>query len=294
MKIADTYIIGCGAVGSAIGARICKLGAVYFYGREGNRAHNFSLQSDHQVKKFEFPQRLTDPTAPGLVILAIKAYELESAVEMHLPKFMPESRVLVLSNGYLENIIGKLVNKFPQMWWYRGVCLFGVAQPEPLRFQIHTKHPIIKYGPVKSEEDGVSLHPAELFERSENIMRDIQLKWFANTVVNTLCAAYKLPRNGDVLNYEIELEKLSKESYALLSEIYTFSPDFSFDEAQRYLIRIIQTTMANENSMSSDLRKTILTEKEFLSGLAETRSGYPFLKALNRQILAHEVKAKLE
>ena len=105
MKIA---IVGCGAIGGYVGAKLALAGeAVTFLARgatlEALRAHGLSLQltdgTTQVVRDVTATSDYAGAGAQDLVILAVKAHQLESVARQVAELFGPDTVVVTMQNG---------------------------------------------------------------------------------------------------------------------------------------------------------------------------------------------------
>ena len=103
-------------------------------------------------------------------------------------------------------------------------------------------------------------------------------------MINSHCAAYRLPRNGLLLDYEDELSTVFEEAYDLGEDIYG-----GFDKPRSNLFTqlkdLILATSMNQNSMQRDIEMRRKTEAEYFTGLATGRDGFLNLKKLHGYLI---------
>ncbi len=286
MKDFATHVIGDGAVGTTVAISLSMVGTVYLHGRTGPVSGNLVLLNQDQTltAKFELPP--STPDSKGLFIFAVKAFDLEKSVAQYLPLMAAGSTMLVLCNGYIDPEIKKLSSLYSKFHWHRGVVVFGASKQSEDVCRLHTVQPKV-YFALGEYEHMLSCHlqSSSLFSRSENILRDIQMKLFANLVMNTLTAAYNLTTNEEVWLHQNELQLLMEESFDLLGVLYPADVRATKAEFQAYLKAVLTLTKGNTNSMVVDLRSKRPMELDYLSGIVSNLTGYSMLKKLHGQIL---------
>lgn len=289
MKDFVTHVIGDGAVGTTVAISFAASNCVHLYGRKGPISGSRTLINQEKKSSAHFKAPIDDAPCRGLFIFAVKAYALETAVVQHLPRMASGSTVLVLCNGHIDPVMTTLANAHRQFHWHRGVVVFGATKESADIFKLHTAKPKIFFKLSKDEvEANLILQTSTLFVQSEDMLREIQLKLFANLVMNTLTAAYDLPTNAAVSSHQTEFDVLVDESFDLLEVLYPANVHGTKSEFQDYLKSVLALTKSNTNSMVVDLRSKRQTEIEYLSGIVSHLPGYSMLKKLHGQILASQ------
>jgi 2-dehydropantoate 2-reductase len=283
-------IWGAGAVGHMLAyllSHYCQV-RLQMVGRQGPQSLASELFWGDLSAQLNIPK--IDPLEPELVLVALKAYDLYEALAKHLPTLQPGTVVVLLSNGYIEPVIAPLRNQYPDLIWRKGIVTKGIKLDGQGRFRMGPEGHVIWGGKTAATPvetycfDQLASYGWSWSSSACDLRRS---KWFFNSVLNTLCAVYRLPRNGDALDlFEADLEALAKEAYALGQELWP-DWDFSWDFLWWELRRLIQMTAENENSMARDFRLGRRTEAESLSGclsLSARADSYPLLQDFHRKI----------
>jgi 2-dehydropantoate 2-reductase len=126
--------------------------------------------------------------------------------------------------------------------------------------------------------------PSGVFHWSNDALAAVRRKWLFNTVINSLCAVHRLPRNGDLLARREDLQSLFAEAFALGETVWGPWGTPS-DTLYEHMLDLIEETAENENSMVRDLREGRRTESDALAGLALIRTGFDGLTRLHRTIV---------
>lgn len=300
--MANVLIIGPGALGAAIGAALQLKGyCVAYHGRNGPQAIGFDLDHGQQlglmergVQSYQFPAPDAEFYADvQLLLVAVKAYDLEQAL-VTCRGLSPSAPLVALGNGAVEDIILSEAAQQPERIWRLGVTTIGIsqlqAQSNRRTYAMRSTAGVIGFGPFLGRSLQPTLIEASLTQEQvlwhwlPAAVAAHRRKWLFNTVINSLCAVHRLPRNGDLFMHLEELTAVFNDAVKLGEERWgnwLESPD-SMHEA---LLNLIRSTSENENSMARDLRLGLRTETDFLAGLARSaRSSFPRLLALHEAI----------
>lgn len=292
-------IVGAGAIGAGIAARLQLLGfSSLIMGRKG--PSNMPVRFSGWNSQFLFETKKLDEIdlkAISLVFFATKAFDLEGAVRRIVKYLPPECSIIPISNGYTEPQIKGVSKEIPGRLWRNGFCSFASSQTSESSYELRSTKGGVVFGPlgVKSmearqhpspiEQDFLNRDGGEFFTWADPVAPSQHLKWFYNTVINTVCASYKLSNNGQALEKIPLMRELSSEAFKLGIEIWG---QWSVTEEKIFenLIALITSSAANENSMARDVRLQKRTESEWLAGIAKGRSSYPLLNQYHNQIMS--------
>lgn len=290
MKDASVAIIGAGAVGQMLAYFLRSVGVprVVCYGRQGPVALSRRVLFLDQTTTLS-----SDLTAPPhqLWLFATKAYDLVPALEQWLPKISVETPLSILSNGFIEPELSGIRARFPRHELRKGVVSRGVRILADGTLALSPKGEIRWGGPNGVQDFERSLMQAlasQGFVWDPEVCRARKEKWFCNTVLNTLCGAYRLERNADA-EEQSEYSALCHEVHELGCE---FWPEWKGQEEnlRKKLAALIAATADNENSMAVDMRLGRKTEAAFLSGhvlrFGEAARRFPYLSHLHAQLLS--------
>lgn len=292
-------IVGAGAIGAGIAARLQLLGYhPIMMGRKGPidlpvRFSGWNTQFLFETKKLDE----IELSGVALAIFATKAFDLEGAIR-RIAKYLPsQCAVVPVSNGYTEPQIKNVSKEIPGKLWRNGFCSFAVSQTSDASYELRSKKGGVVFGPLSPkgseaspglsslEQDLLKRDGGEFFTWVDPVAPAQHLKWFYNTVINTVCACYKLSSNGQALDKIPLMRDLSSEAYRLGAEIW--GPWATTEEKIfENLIALITSSAANENSMAKDVRLQKRTESEWLAGLANGRPSYPLLNQHHNQIIS--------
>ena len=213
MKI---LVLGAGAIGGYFGARLAQAGAdIAFLVRERRaaqlREHGLVVRSPHgdftQAARPVLASELREPY--DLVLLACKAYDLDTAMASIAPALGPSSHVLPLLNGVAH--IATLQQAFGAQRVLAGSCGIPVTlTPQGEIVQLTPLHRIV-FGRLPESSDGAQGKLEELFALFRKTPVDAVLAsdmwqelWEKFVVLTTLAAMTCLMRAtvGDILEAE--------------------------------------------------------------------------------------------
>ncbi len=166
MKVA---VVGCGAVGSYYGARLC---------RAGHEVH-FLLRSDYEVVKKEGvqvrssagdfrarPQCAITPEEIGasdVVLIALKTTANAQFVELLPPLVSPQTAVVTLQNGLGNEV--QLARFFPEEQILGGLCFVCLNRTAPGVIE-HLAHGLIVLGEFDRRPESRTHEIAAAFENA--------------------------------------------------------------------------------------------------------------------------------
>ena len=138
MKKKSILIMGAGAVGGTFGSLLAKVktNTVFFIARgkhlEAIKRNGLSVQS--RKENFTIKVNVSDnpnniKSKPDLILLTVKSFDTDSAIEQLKPVVFKKTQILSLQNG-LENY-PKLVNAFGDERVVRGVCGMNAEVLQP-------------------------------------------------------------------------------------------------------------------------------------------------------------------
>ncbi|RZA23204.1 MAG: hypothetical protein EOP10_13405 [Proteobacteria bacterium] len=287
-------LIGAGALGKALSYSLTQVTGydVRLHARSGFIQEPFDVL-DHGVSKTVQVKGDASGDSP-IYIFTTKAYDLSSALEEWLPRIPTTARIVLLSNGYIEPLLFPLRKKFPNHRLTKGVVTRGARFLPTGQLQLSDQGHI-SWG----DEQGARDFETQIFAQRAELKWDAgscearKDKWYCNTVLNTLCGAYRLVKNGLALEHP-EFEALSKEVFALSGELWPErSTSFTRERLHTLAKNLINATSGNENSMAVDVRLGRRTEIDVLSGVAKTCANYelkfPLLMKMHKQIESSKI-----
>jgi len=282
-------IVGTGNMAAAVGWNLAKLGIeFYFIDRSGPCKHSFIFNDDGQSFSIhaEVPDNLS---RTELLFFCVKSYDLASSFD-HLGMFFHPIVAVSLANGAVQQIVAKGQEVFSRHIFRPGFSTIAVSEENRNNFTLCSRKGEIQFGPLNPGDKETAFElklttPGSCFTWNEKIQLYQRRKWLFNTVINTLAAAKKLPRNGELLGDIPLLSGVFDEAFSLGKDRWG---EWSFSRNDLYvaMIKLIEDTADNENSMVADLRFEKQTESFYLAGLAlnEDCKKYPLLNSLHSLI----------
>ena len=282
-------IVGTGSTASGLGWALNNLGIpFYFIGRSGPTLHAFSFNEDGKSHRIEAkaPKNLA---STAIVFFCVKSYDLTESFQ-HLALFSQQVIAVSLANGAVNELIESGSKSFPRHLFRPGFSTVAVNRNEQSEFTLRSSKGEFQFGPLsfgnpETDIEKMLTNGGAPFVWNSRIMLYQRRKWLFNTVINSLTAARKLPRNGDLLTDQPMLSAVFAEAHQLGEELWGA---WGFDRTDLYssMLTLIKDTEANENSMAADVRLGRKTESAFLAGLAHTqeKSKYPLLRSLHAKL----------
>lgn len=295
MNAGHCAIIGKGSVAAATGWMLQSRGLpFYFVGRSGPQrwAYEFEVRGQSSSVSALPPP---DLSVTSLVLVCTKAYDLADAFT-HLVLFSGAVTVLPFANGATSELVASAAQLFPRHLFRTGFATLGVSKIGPEKFVLRSTGGSFCFGPATDGGPGLTEDEARLiegesvnsggptFQWSVDVRTLQRRKWLFNTVINTLTAARMLTKNGDLLADLPSLAAVFSEAFSLGEDLWGPWSEHRSDLYEK-MLRLIQDTQENENSMAADVRCARPTESDFLAGLCARDPGrYPLLTDLHAKI----------
>lgn len=211
-----------------------------------------------------------------LVFFCVKSYQLEAAIHENLPLIAPETPVISLSNGWVEPLL------FPQ--FRLGIATVAFTRTPDGGVIRKDKSGKVIWGPLTkgtkpTQVERILFEKLPLFSWTDEPRSLHRQKWLFNTSLNCSLAKLGLNRNGEILSHLSTLSQFFAEAFALGELKWGKWPNEKLTYWEE-LLRLIQDTAENQNSMAADIAKNRKTEIDYLAGLAKPYSGFPNLKQI--------------
>jgi ketopantoate reductase len=232
-----------------------------------------------------------------LTFVAVKAYDLGPALGAAAlaPVAAP---VVAVGNGSVEDIVRAHAERQPERDFRLGTATIGISLlaggAQSKSYGVRSTAGVVAFGPFLGPRreatscEASLTHGDPIFHWEPAALHAHRRKWLYNTVINSLCAAHQLPRNGELLRRRPELDDVFAEAHALGRARWGEWAE-SREALYGGLIQLIGHTSQNENSMARDVRVGLPTESDYLAGLAAGDPAYPRLNGLHACIKAlHE------
>ncbi len=280
-------VAGPGAMGSVLGAFLTESFNVFFLGRRGAIQHSAKIDLGNGLRDFNFAKANDQELSRcSTIIFPTKAYDLQRALEDHLPRLADGTTFITLANGFVEPILKKTSEAFPSLKMRLGYCNFGVSTDSGNYFFRSKGTGRMFWGPIGTDQLSSSemvLNKNHYCEWCEDIVISARSKWLFNTVLNGITAAHALGTNGEVLARKPALKALFEEAWDLSFDLFG-GIDAEKHEVWMGLLSLINDTSENENSMARDVRLGKRTESDYLAGLATAFGDkYPGLVHIHKR-----------
>ncbi|MBM4252661.1 MAG: hypothetical protein FJ146_11870 [Deltaproteobacteria bacterium] len=290
-------IIGDGAVGTGVASLLAGLGlAPRFIGRSGPVAVDAVVQgygTDDATWQGHVPAATAaDVATASLAVVTVKAFDVAQALR-ECRALPAGAAVWPLGNGAIYEALSLEIERRPDLVWRLGYCTFGISVTAPRHYAWRSRTGEFAVGPShQSAPSKSALTPVEamIFARAprqfkwhSQIAWLHRRKWLFNTVINSMTATRQLAHNGDLLADLPSLVAVFHETWLLGGQLWGAWP-LAREDVYHALLKLIEATAANENSMARDRRLGRPTETDFLAGLAHDERAYPLLTAMHRTL----------
>ncbi|GAB1149332.1 ketopantoate reductase family protein [Shewanella sp. JL219SE-S6] len=226
-----------------------------------------------------------------LLLVTVKAYQVEAALEPLLPKLHPDCRILLLHNGLgpHQSLAAKLNGRPLSL----GTTSQGALKLSSNHIR-QTGSGLTQIGdligaPMPEAMKTVLLNAIPGSQWSDTILEALWQKLAVNAVINPLTAIHRV-NNGALAAPEFEgticaildelLQVAKQESIAL-----------TFDTLHTRVKEVIRLTAANYSSMYQDLKHGRKTEIDYINGYLQQRAEqYGLTLPINSELLA-QIKA---
>lgn len=243
-------VIGMGAVGTVYGKRLYDTyGDGFAVIANGKRAEKLKSKGAVLNNQLFFPRILTKDSSQlmDLLIVGVKNYQLEEAIEDMRPFIGPKTVILPLLNGVTAH--DRLAEAFPEASVFYGLCVQIDAERRPDGV-VNTNDGLIQMGYAQnvplckevSETWDILKNASIETQVCPDMMRAIWKKWMLNVGVNQVSAVTRAPygkitnlKSNHILFHEamMEVVALAKAAHVDLTEqdaldfeamLNTFSP----------------------------------------------------------------------
>lgn len=295
MTSAHFAVVGQGSVAAAAGWVLQGAGeGFYSFGRRGLTLWTYQFDASGTSKNVSALLPASDAyvlSSVRTVLVCVKAYDLLTAFD-HLSLFPESVTVLPFVNGYVDDILECAKQRFPKHVFRQAVATVGISRTSA-GFSLRSRGGRYQFGSLAGEEAPATeceLHLCSLRQGADVAptfawRNDVQLlvrrKWLFNTVINSLTAVRRFARNGDLLSDLPTLAAVFAEAWDLCTGLWG---EFPAARSQVYadMLRLIEDTANNENSMATDVRLGRKTENAYLAGLSAKFPGnFPLLEAMS-------------
>lgn len=273
MKI---LVFGAGALGGFVGGVLSQKYDVTLFGREKKMLpiQNSGLRITGVTDIVAHPKVAFDPNDLkggdfDLIILAVKSYDTDSAMEIIKNILSQNTSVLSLQNGLDNEVkISKSIGKHRTLG---GVTSHGLTFMEPG----HVHHAGVgetKIGEMDGSESERIIEIADALSSvgietkvSQEIKKEIWVKGIVNAGINPLTALTRL-KNGYLLKIP-SLEKLLESTCTECIEVAKVDgKDLSVSDTIEMTKNVAKLTAENRSSMLQDIERGRKTEIDSING----------------------------
>jgi len=271
----NIVVFGAGAIGSLFGALLSQRHKVALTGRKPHvmaiQQHGLCIQGKTRMTVTLPAVESVDqlPFEPDLIMLTVKAYDTQTAME-DLQKILTEQMiVLSLQNGLgnLEHI--ETVVKKPQI--IAGITTHGAVFNQP-GVITHTGKGKTILGPLSHKSRELANVLVSMFNEvaigtslSSDIQKDLWMKSIINSSINSLTAIFRRP-NGYLLKNPLLtrfVEKICAESTAIAQAC---GIEVTYQQMIAATKEVITQTSDNYSSMYQSLQRGQPTEIDSING----------------------------
>ncbi|EKT4489564.1 ketopantoate reductase family protein [Shewanella algae] len=295
-------ILGVGAIGQLLAQQLAAAGLEPWLLPRANTP-SLAEQGEEQVYTLELGDQslqtsflcLAQDSSKlkqlDLLLVTVKAYQVEAALEPLLPKLHPDCRILLLHNGLgpHQSLAAKLNGRPLSL----GTTSQGALKLSSNHIR-QTGSGLTQIGdligaPMPEVMKTVLLNAIPGSQWSDTILEALWQKLAVNAVINPLTAIHRV-NNGALAAPEFEgticaildelLQVAKQESIAL-----------TFDTLHTRVKEVIRLTAANYSSMYQDLKHGRKTEIDYINGYLQQRAEqYGLTLPINSELVA-QIKA---
>ncbi len=273
-------VIGAGAIGSLFGYLLARAGhAVVLVGRpaqvEALRQGGIRVEGlEEGTVSVDAVPEVPSGSSPDLVLLAVKAGDVRAAAHALARSVRGPVPVVALQNGVgieAELAQGLVEGGWaePDRWIVRAVNSYGATWLGPGRVRYAGAGELL----LSSEggPDTAAGRAADTFRsaglevrRVPEIRREVWRKLLVNAAINPVTADH------GVVNGALRMDPLRGQALRLLREAQIVARaegyEFSDEEAEAELWRVVRATAQNRSSMLQDIERGRPTEVAWISG----------------------------
>lgn len=298
----NIVIFGVGAMGCLFGSYLSPLAPVTLFGdwveqietirRTGlNIAH---IDGSHSHHALQATDNLDDVPAADIVLLLVKSYQTDEAVEQIATILKPDGLAITLQNG-LGNF-EKLAQTVGQERAGLGVTTQGATVLGAGRLRHAGDGPThLAAGPEQIDK---ITQLAALFNRAglethvvEQVDSLVWGKLAINTGINPLTALLEVP-NGLLVDYEALRQVMSAAANETVAVAAAMNIQLPFDDATQRTIEVCRATAGNYSSMLQDVQRDAPTEIEAICGAVVRWGQKTGVSTPVNEVLLQLVKAK--
>ncbi|MDA7085287.1 putative 2-dehydropantoate 2-reductase [Pseudomonas sp. SA3-5] len=296
------HVLGAGSLGCLWAARLARAGVpVQLILRDSarldayQRAGGLTLVEQGQARHYPVPgQTAADPAPIQRLLLACKAYDVESAIAAVKPRLAPGAELVLLQNGLGSQ--EAVAARVPQARCILASSTEGAfrdgAAPDGEWRVVFAGHGHTWLGDPLDDHPPAWLADLERsgipHQWSPDILSRLWRKLALNCAINPLTVLYAC-RNGGLSEHRAEVATLCAELGQLL---HSCGQPAAAQDLYADVQRVIQATAANYSSMHQDVAQGRRTEIAYLLGHACAAAQHhglalPLLAALHERLVQH-------
>lgn len=273
MKI---LIVGTGAVGGYYGAKLtaggedvsCLARGAMLKALQQQEIQIQSYQGNFSIK-LEAIEHISDTAVPDLIIIAVKTYDTDAALEQFAPAVGPQTLLLSLQNGVESET--KMVAQFGPDNVLGAVCYIGSEVTSPGTI-VHSANGAVTIGELDGRESARVAKLHAIFERSgieiytsSDIKKTLWNKLLWNAPFNQVCAIERASV-GEVLDRPelVDLLRGVMSEVVMLAQINGI--DLNEESIEKHLDFSNKELRAVRPSMLQDLERGKRLEHEAFAG----------------------------
>lgn len=277
MDIKHIALIGMGAVGTVYGKLLYdQYGPDFTVIASGSRAEKLKTNGITLNKQTFFPRVISaqdDHTKADLLIVCVKNYQLDNAIEDMRPFVGDRTVILPLLNGVTSS--DRLSAAFPNAKVLYGLCvqIDAVRQPDGV---VNTNEGIVQFGYRENTDPAPEvLGTRDILKNAginaqicPDMMRAIWKKWMLNVGVNQVSAVTRAPY-GKIMSLpsnRILFHEAMMEVVALAKAAHI---DLTEQDALEFETMLSTFSPYGKTSMLQDVEAKRKTEVDYFSGTVE-------------------------
>ncbi len=262
----NILILGPGAVGSLWATKFQFAGHnVSLWGRTSDSKQQLQLDDAPAINFAN--QHLPSVQAADLIVVTVKAWQVEGAIEPLLPYISEDTIVMLLHNGM--GTAPLLEAKLPDNPLIVATTTHGAYKPSKEQV-LHTGQGNTQLGGFNAKGAQCSFladvmnHALPEVNWNPNINAALWTKLAINCAINPLTAIHQC-KNGELAapEFAIELTNITHELVAVMNKEEI---EIDFDSLHATIMQVVNATAANYSSMRQDVFHQRRTEIDFITG----------------------------
>lgn len=281
----NILILGPGAVGSLWATKFQLAGHnVSLWGRRSNSEQSLQLD-DHPAINFS-NQHIPSVQSADLIVVTVKAWQVESAIEPLLPYINTDTIIMLMHNGM--GTAQLIETKLADNPLIAATTTHGAYKPSKEQV-LHTGQGNTQLGGFNAKGDQcdflaeVMNHALPEVNWNPNINAALWTKLAINCAINPLTAIHQC-KNGALAapEFATELANITRELVEIMNKE---GIKVDFDSLHTTVMQVVNATAANYSSMRQDVYHQRRTEIDFITGY--------LLKAAEKHHISTPENAKL-